>query len=413
MMTKQTTDRSQIIVLGGGLAGLTQAAVLGSYGLAVTCIDREKPQTQTTEQYDGRTTAISAGSQRVLKAIGIWDELAPQACPIEQIRVADGKAPQFLHFDSLMTGHDAFGWIIENRLLRKALMAHVKSQKTVTHMTGVAADSFAYTDTGVQLTLSNGEIIETPLLIAADGVQSKTRDWLGIDVRRWSYDQDAIACNVTHELPHENIAVEHFLPAGPFAILPMTDDADGNHRSSVVWTEHGGDAARIIALPDDDFNALLQQKFENQLGKVKTIAPPQSFSLGLCHAKKYTAPRVALIAEAAHRIHPIAGQGLNLSMRDIACLAEIITEARQLGLDIGSVSVLEKYERWRRRDNLAMAVMTDALNRLFSNNLAPIRILRDTGLGLINRIPPAKRFFEHQAMGLSGKLPKIIRTGKL
>jgi 2-octaprenyl-6-methoxyphenol hydroxylase len=193
----------------------------------------------------------------------------------------------------------------------------------------------------------------------------------------------------------------------------MTNDAKGNHRSSVVWTEHGGDASRIIALPDDEFNDLLQQKFDGQLGKIECIAKPQSFSLSLCHAKKYTAPRVALIAEAAHRIHPIAGQGLNLSMRDIACLAEIITDARQLGLDIGSVSVLEKYERWRRRDNLAMAVMTDALNRLFSNNFAPIRILRDTGLGLINRLPPAKRFFEHQAMGLSGKLPKIIRTGKL
>lgn len=413
-MTKQkNTESSEIIVLGGGLAGLTMAAVLGAYNLKTTCIDREVPTTQTTEQYDGRTTAISAGSRRVLEAIGIWDKLVADACPIEQIRVADGKAPQFLHFDSLETGLGDFGWIIENRLLRQALIDHVKTLKTVTHLTGVAADDFAYTDTGVELTLSNGKTMQTPLLIAADGGKSKTRSWLNIPVRSWSYKQNAIVCNVAHELDHENIAVEHFMPAGPFAILPMIDDDKGVHRSSVVWTEHGGDADKITALSRAEFDKLLQQKFDDQLGQVKSINSPQSFSLDLCHAKKYTAPHVALIAEAAHRIHPIAGQGLNLSMRDIACLAEIIVEAKQLGLDIGSLTVLEQYEKWRRRDNLAMAVMTDALNRLFSNNLTPIRLLRDTGLGMINRLPPAKRFFERQAMGLSGKLPKIIKTGKL
>ena len=251
------------------------------------------------------------------------------------------------------------------------------------------------------------------LVIAADGVKSKARDWAGIETRNWSYDQTAIVTTVEHEFDHENIAVEHFLPAGPFAILPMQDDENGKHRSSLVWTEHGGDVDAILSLPEKDFNEMLTIKFEGQLGKVKSITKPQSFSLNLCHAKKYIAPNLALIAEAAHRIHPIAGQGLNLSLRDIACLGEVLQNAKNLGLEYGSLSVLEEYQNWRRRDNLAMAVVTDGLNRLFSNDLPPVKFLRTRGLGIINKIPPAKRFFEKQAMGLSGKLPKIIQTGKL
>jgi 2-octaprenyl-6-methoxyphenol hydroxylase len=404
----------EIVVLGGGLAGMTMACILGDYGFDVVCIDREKPVVQSTENYDGRTTAISAGSKRVLEAINVWEEIDKHACPIEQIRVADGQSSQFLHFDSLDAGLGDFGWIIENFRLRNALFKKLKACKTVKHITGVAADSFEYTNQNiVNIKLSNGKSIETPLLIAADGVNSKTREWLGIKVRKWSYKQTAIVCNVGHELNHDNIAVEHFMPAGPFAILPMTDLEDGTHRSSLVWTEHGGEAQSLAALAPKNFNAMLQEKFGNQLGKVWAVTAPQTFDLNLCHAKSYTAKNVALIAEAAHRIHPIAGQGLNLSMRDIACLAEVLTEARNLGMDLGSLTTLNRYQKWRRGDNLSMAVMTDALTRLFSNNHTPVRVVRDFGLGLINRLPPAKHFFEKQAMGLSGKLPKIIRTGSL
>lgn len=412
-MAKQK-KKNDIIVLGGGLAGLTMACVLGEYGFDVTCIDREDPKTQIRENYDGRTTAISAGSQRLLHAIGVWDHISGSACPIEQIRVADGQSSQFLHFDSLESGNEDFGWIVDNWIIREALFNKIKSCKTVTHMTGVAAKEFEYTDhNSIKITLSNNKTIETPLLIAADGVKSKTREWLNIPVREWAYNQTAIVCNVGHELDHENIAVEHFMPAGPFAILPMTDLEDGTHRSSLVWTEHGGEADTLKSLPMIEFNAILQEKFANQLGKVWALTTPQSFDLNLVHAKSYTAKNVVLIAEAAHRIHPIAGQGLNLSMRDIACLAEVLVESRNLGLDLGSLSTLKKYEQWRRKDNLAMAVVTDGLTRLFSNDITPVRLVRDFGLGLINRLPPAKRFFEKQAMGLSGRLPKIIRTGSL
>ena len=407
------SEYSDIVVLGGGLAGLTMAAVLGKYDIPVTCIDREKPVTQTNEKYDGRTTAISAGSRRVFEAIGLWDSLEAHACPIEQIRVTDGDSPKFLHFDSLLSGLGDYGWIIENRILRRALMDHLKSVKTVTHKTECTVEGFARTDRGVRLNLSGGKEIETPLLIAADGGQSPTRAWLDIPVRTWSYKQTAIVCNVGHELNHENTAVEHFMPAGPFAILPMLDTPDGTHRSSLVWTEHGGESGRILNLAKPEFDKLLQHKFGERLGKVWHMTKPQSFDLSLCHAKRYTAPNVALIAEAAHRIHPIAGQGLNLSLRDVACLAEIIVESRNLGLNPGSLTNLRSYESWRRRDNLAMAVMTDALTRLFSNNITPVRMARDTGLDIINRLPPVKKFFERQAMGLSGRLPRIIRTGDL
>lgn len=413
MTQKKTIYKYDIAIIGGGLAGLTMAAVLDAYGFNAVCIDRDKPQKQATEKFDGRTTAISAGSKRLLNAIGVWDEISDHACAIEQIRVADGTSPKFLHFDSIETGLGDFGWIIENFRLRRALMNRIEKSKTVTHLTGVSVDDFKRIETGVDLALSDNTSVHAPLVIGADGVNSKTREWLNIPVRKWGYDQTAIVCTVGHELDHENIAVEHFMPAGPFAILPMTDDEKGTHRSSLVWTEHGGDAPEILSLSDKDFNEMLSIKFGGQLGAVKAVTKPQSFSLDLCHAKQYVAPNVVLIAEAAHRIHPIAGQGLNLSMRDIACLSEVLVEARSLGLEYGSLSVLQKYEDWRRRDNLAMAVMTDGLNRLFSNNIGIVKSLRTTGLGIINRIPPAKRFFEKQAMGLSGRLPRIIKTGKL
>ena len=412
-MAKTHTDH--IVVLGGGLGGLTMAATLGSYGMPVICLDKGQLNVQATETHDGRTTAISAGSRRLLEAIGLWQEIENHACPIEQIRVADGSSPQFLHFDSLETGLGDFGWIVENWRLRRALADCLTQMDNVAYQGEAHVESFSYDDNKARvcLHLSDGEVLKTPLLIAADGARSQTRQWLNIPVRQWSYQQNAIVCNVGHELDHENIAVEHFMPAGPFAILPMMDMEDGTHRSSLVWTEHGGDVETYLNMSKTDFNNALQEKFGNQLGKVWSLTAPQSFGLDLVHAKSYVAPRVALIAEAAHRIHPIAGQGLNLSMRDIACLAEVLVEAKSLGLDLGSLSVLKRYEQWRRKDNLAMAVMTDGLNRLFSNNLTPIRMLRDTGLGVINRIPLAKRFFEKQAMGLSGRLPKIIRTGKL
>lgn len=399
-----------VLIIGGGLAGLTLAGVLGRAGVNVVIIDRDAPASHLQDKYDGRTTAISYASHRVLQAAGTWERVVKDGAPIMDIRVADGNAPQFLHF---ATDEDAngepFGWIVENRLLRRYLFENLKDCKTVTHLAPVEIAKFTSTSASAGVTLKDGRTITAPLLIGADGRNSPTRNWLGIDVKQWSYGQTAVVCNVQHELDHEDVAVEHFLPAGPFAVLPMTDDADGNHRSSVVWTVEEAQAAKILKLPADKFDARLQELFGDHLGEVRHVSKPMAYPLGLMHARAYTGTRTALMAEAAHVIHPIAGQGLNLSMRDIAVLSELVVEHLKLGLDIGSAGLLEQYEGWRRTDTLLMAGFTDLLNRLFSNNLYSVTAIRDLGIGIVDKIPVLKGFFARQAMGLGGKSPKIIQ----
>ena len=402
-----TTD---ILIIGGGLAGQSLGGVLGRAGVEVVIIDRDAPVTHLGGDYDGRTTAISYASHKVLQAAGAWAAIKADGCPILDIRVADGTAPQFLHF---ATDEDAngepFGWIIENRLLRKYLFANLKEIKNVTHLAPVKIKSFRRDAASAGVVLEDGRSISAPLMIGADGRNSATRAWLGIDVKSWSYKQSAIVCNVAHALDHENVAVEHFLPAGPFAVLPMTDDGDGNHRSSVVWTVSEAEAQKILKLAPAKFDAQLQELFGPHLGAVHAVSKPMSYPLGLMHAAAYTAPRVALMAEAAHVIHPIAGQGLNLSMRDIAVLSELVVARLKLGLDTGADTLLQEYEQWRRMDTLLMAGFTDVLNRLFSNNLHSVGALRDLGIGIVDKIPALKGFFARQAVGLGGSSPKIIR----
>lgn len=406
--------KTDVLIIGGGLAGLTLAGVLGRAGVETVIIDRDPPATHLQDNYDGRTTAISYASHRVLQAAGAWDRILKDGAPIMDIRVADGNAPQFLHF---ATDEDAngepFGWIVENRLLRRYLFENLKTCKTVTHLAPVEIARFTSTSATAGVELRDGRSITAPLLIGADGRNSATRKWLGIDVRQWSYGQTAVVCNVAHELDHEDVAVEHFLPAGPFAVLPMTDDAEGNHRSSVVWTVEEAQAAKLLKLSPAAFDARLQELFEGHLGGVRHVSKPMSYPLGLMHATAYTGTRTALMAEAAHVIHPIAGQGLNLSMRDIAVLSELIVERLKLGLDIGQEGLLEQYADWRRTDTLLMAGFTDLLNRLFSNNLYSVTALRDLGIGIVDKIPVLKGFFARQAMGLGGSSPKIIRGQSL
>ncbi len=405
--------KADVVMVGGGLMGLSLATILGIYGVSVVCIEKFEPPKTMKPEFDGRTTALSLGSRRVLEAAGIWDQLEPHTCPIDEIRVADGTSPMFLHFDHREIGDKAFGWIIDNRFMRSVLYKQINKADNVTLCAPATANSFERDDFGVTVALDDGQIIQAKILIGADGQNSTVRDWAGITTHGWDYKQTAIVCCVDHELDHENIAVEHFLPDGPFAILPMKNDTGERTRSSVVWSIHGENATAITDLNDDDFNAALNEKFGNQLGTVSLVGGRYSYPLSLKHAKKYTAVRMALIGEAAHKMHPIAGQGLNLGMRDVALLAELIVDQKRLGLDLGARTLTTAYERRRRFDNQTMMMATDGLNRLFSNDIAPVRWARQIGLGLVEKTPFAKRFFMRQAMGLSGanssNAPKLLR----
>lgn len=398
-----------VVIIGGGLAGLTMTALLASHGIDAVCIDREPPPATLTATFDGRTTAISWGSRKVLEAAGIWKMIDDQGCPINTIHILDGDSPLLLSFDSTEVNNRTFGWIIENLALRQALYKRVSSLKDATHIAPAAVSDFTLHDDHVDVHLADGRVIAGRLVIGADGRQSFTREWMNIGTRAWSYNQRALVCNVEHEFPHNNVAVEHFHPSGPFATLPMFDSADGAHRSSVVWTEHCTEKESALHWDQDSFDAGLTARFPDSYGRVRQVGKRYSYPLTLVHAHEYIAPRMALIAEAAHGIHPIAGQGLNLGLRDIAEIATLIEEAVSRGEDPGSDDLLQLYQQKRRLDNIGMAGATDMLTRLFSNDLMPVRAARRLGLRAVARLPFAKQFFMNQAMGAAGILPALIR----
>ncbi len=407
----QNKNQSDILIIGGGLAGLTAAALFGARGFSVVCLDSmgtQRPASQSfhvpERQKDGRTTAISYGSSKVLRAAGVWHKLEAQACAIYDIDILDGPSSVLLSFGVKETNAPAFGWIIDNELLRDVLTKHIAAQKNISHITGVTVTHFDTSGNMAIATDDTGKTYKAKLLIGADGQNSSVRKHLNIPVRAWPYKQTALVCVVGHEHSHQNLAVEHFRNEGPFAILPMVDDADGQHRSSVVWTEHGREAAEFLQADLETFEAALQARFPARYGEVKLLSERFSYPLGLKHAYSYIGPRVALVAEAAHKIHPIAGQGLNMGLRDIAVLAGLIEGAA----DIGAPDVLQNYQRARRPDNVAMAAATDTLNKLFSNKLASIGVMRRVGVRAVAHLPFAKRFFMNQAMGASSNLPDFI-----
>ncbi len=401
--------KADIIVVGGGLAGLTMTALLARAGADVLCIDRESPDAMMGEEFDGRTTAISYGSRKVLEAAGIWKHIERNACPIETIQILDGGSPVLLEFGSQEVGGKIFGWIIENRLLRRALYESVTALKSARHIAPAAVTDFAVDEKSACAMLADRLAHEAKLIIGADGRGSFTREWMGIGARAWSYRQRAIVCTAIHDSPHNKVAIENFRPEGPFAILPMTDDGQGRHRSSIVWTEHRAEKRSAIRYGQQEFDAALTARFPNSYGSVRQTGKRFSYPLSLIHAHNYTGPRMALVAEAAHGIHPIAGQGLNMGLRDIAALAELVAEALAQKEDPGSPALLARYQRMRRADNMAMAGATDTLNKLFSNDIAPVRLTRRAGLKLVSRLPLAKQFFMKQAMGAAGMLPAMIR----
>lgn len=397
------TTQADVAVIGGGMAGMTLACALGGAGVGVAVVEPQSVAMRTDAAFDGRTSAIAAGSKAVLDAVGAWDGMAAVAQPILDIRVSDGDSPLFLHYDHDAIGVGPMGWIIENRHIRGALIERLRTMPTVTVIDGALA-ALERMPGGAVAETASGVRLRAPLIVATDGRRSKLRTLAGIGVTEWRYPQTGIVCTVAHERDHHGVAQEHFLPSGPFAILPMT-----GRRSSIVWTEREALAPRILALDDDGFAAELALRFGDYLGRLQVVGPRFSYPLALSHADRYIAPRIALAGDAAHGIHPIAGQGLNIGLRDVAALAEVVVDALRLGLDPGSLAVLERYERWRRFDNSLMLAATDGLNRLFSNDAAPIQLVRDLGLAAVERLAPLKRLFMRHAMGLVGELPRLAR----
>jgi len=397
-----------VLIIGGGLVGGPLACALAGAGVSVAVVDQEDPATATAPAFDGRASAVALGPQRVLDAIRLWPGIAPQAAPIQQIRVSDGHSPLFLHYDHQALGDDPFGWIVENRAIRRAVLARLPELPQARLFAPATLVDLDRGADRVTATLADGTKITAALVVAADGRASPIRSGAGIGITRWEYDQTAIVCTVAHERPHRDIAQEHFLPAGPFAILPLP----GN-RSSVVWSETSHLAPAILAQDDAAFLVELKSRFGDFLGEISVEGPRFGYPLSLQFADAYTTRRLALIGDAAHGMHPVAGQGMNMGLRDVAALAEVLVEAHRLGIDLGNAAVLERYARWRRFDNLLMLGLTDVMVRLFSNANTPLALARDIGMATVNRLPGLKRFFMRHAMGLVGELPKLMRGERL
>jgi 2-octaprenyl-6-methoxyphenol hydroxylase len=400
---------ADVIICGGGMVGLPLALALGKGGLKVIVADALPPADVLVPEFDGRVCALAYAAVRMLDALGVWPHLKPHAQPIHEILVSDGAigratSPFSLHFDAAEVGAESLGHIAENRHIRAALYAALTGEKNVTLIAPATARSLTMEGTQIIASLSTGEEVEAPLAIASDGRDSSLRAQMGIGVIGWSYPQTGIVATVHHARPHGGVAYEHFLPSGPFAILPMTGD-----RSSLVWTEAGSKAPAMLALNDEDFDAEVAARFGAHLGETEVVGRRWSYPLKFHLARDYVRPRFALAGDCAHGIHPIAGQGLNLGLKDAAALAETVLDAARLGRDIGALDVLKRYERWRRFDSFALAASTDALNRLFSNDITPLRQLRDLGMGIVDAIGPARRFFMRHAGGDIGKLPRLMK----
>ncbi|MDH4440650.1 MAG: ubiquinone biosynthesis hydroxylase [Rhizobium sp.] len=390
-----------VVVVGGGYVGLSVAVSIKQAAphLSVEVIEAAP---EDAWKKDLRASAIISAATKMLDVFGVWDRIEPDAQPINRMIVTDSKTsdpvrPVFLTFDGAVEDGRPFAHMIPNSSMVAALRdACMERGIAIRH--GLRATDFRDTGPSAELTLSDGTKLDARLVVACDGVRSKLRDLAGIKTVTWQYGQSGIVTTVAHERPHEGVAEEHFLPAGPFAILPLK----GN-RSSLVWTERTADADRLVASDDLVFEAELERRFGHKLGTVRATADRRAFPLGLTLARAFIAPRLALAGDAAHGIHPISGQGLNLGFKDVAALAETVVEADRLGLDIGALNVLERYQIWRRFDTFRMGVTTDVLNRLFSNDITPIRVLRDFGLGIVEGIPGLKTYFIREAAGSAGR----------
>ncbi len=396
-----------IVIGGGAFAGLALALALRQgLGAEIPVIVAD-PAFDKRPSRDPRATAIVAACRRLFEAIGVWNDVAGEAQPILDMVITDSKLedatrPVVLTFGGHVEPGEPFAHMVENRHLIDALVK--RAEACGIDLRASAVTAYEVHGDGIDVTLADGGTISASLLVAADGARSKLRERAGIATNGWDYDQSGIVVTVGHERDHHGRAEEHFLPAGPFAILPLK-----GKRSSLVWTERRAEAARIVALGEDEFHNELEQRFGLHLGEVKALDQPRAFPLSYFVARSFIADRLALVGDAAHVIHPIAGQGLNMGLRDVAALAEVIVDAARLGMDVGSTEVLERYQRWRRFDTMAMGLATNSLNFLFSNKSTLLRTVRDIGLGFVDRAPPLKNMFIRQAAGLMGEVPRLLK----
>ena len=399
-------DRADVIIFGGGLVGLALASALDSSGLSAIVVDPADPAPRTTSAFDGRTSAVSSSSMRMLQAIGVADHLPEPGCPIRKIAVADGLEPGGLDFEP--DDEEPLGFMHENRNLRAALQARAEAGKNLWLLWKSRVSDVNRGDHGVTVSLADGRTLAAPLLVAADGRNSATREAAGINIARWKYDHQAIVSVISHAKPHQHIAYEIFFPSGPFALLPMNDSGKV-HRSAIVWSVPEEDAAGWLALNDEEFAAEAEAAMGGFLGKIAMLAPRSSFPLGFHHAAQITAQRLALVGDAAHAIHPIAGQGLNLGFRDVAALAQVLVEGARLGLDLGDRQLLDRYQRWRSLDALSVAFATDTLTRIYGIPGKTASKVRRFGMGLVDRISPLRNRLMSEARGTSGELPILLR----
>ncbi|BCX17200.1 MAG: 2-octaprenyl-3-methyl-6-methoxy-1,4-benzoquinol hydroxylase [Geminicoccaceae bacterium] len=399
--------RVEVAIAGGGLTGLALAAALGRAGTCLALVEQAPLASLVEPEYDGRVTAVARGSQRFLASLGAWPAIAPEAEPILEIVVREAGSPVGVHYDHREVGNEPLGWIVPNRTLRLALQTTIADLTDLDLFTPARIVAAETGTGGLRLELADGRAIETALLAVCEGRLSPTRELLGIGDRRFDYRQLAIVCTLRHERPHRGRAVERFFPDGPFAILPMR-----GRRSSIVWALEAEKAAAVRALDDRAFAAEVEERFGDLLGGIEIEGPRFYFPLVLVESERITAPRVALVGDAARGIHPIAGQGWNLALRDVAALAEVVEERLRLGLDPGDASALDRYAAWRSFDGLALVSICHGIERLFSNDVGPLKLLRNLGLGLVERLPPAKRFFMRHAMGLVGELPRSMRSAR-
>ncbi|WP_090201591.1 UbiH/UbiF/VisC/COQ6 family ubiquinone biosynthesis hydroxylase [Yoonia tamlensis] len=400
---------TDIIIVGGGLNGPALALAAAQAGFAVTIIDSLPVDQRKQPDFDGRSYALALSSKRLLQGIGVWGAVSDHAQPMLEIKVTDGIAgkgasPWMMHFDHAEIEEGPMGFMVEDRHLRRAFLDAMAASPLITQLSEETVVSQSVEPAAVSVTLASGKGITGSILIGSDGRRSGTAERAGIKRTGWGYGQTAVVCAVTHDKPHGGIAHQFFMPAGPLAILPLTEN-----RSSIVWSETDARAAELAAMNDADFLDALRPAFGSFLGQISLTGARFNYPLGLTLANSFIGDRMALIGDAAHGMHPIAGQGLNAGLRDVAALAEVLSDARARGEDIASPLVLQRYQQWRRFDTATLALATDTFNRLFSNDNPVLRSLRDIGMGVVNGLPGLRRSFIREAAGLSGDLPKLMQ----